>query len=62
MTVWAWVLLVGVILIVTYEVVAAVRNTDPDPLTISQIIWDVSTRTPAVPFFFGLLMGHLFLR
>lgn len=56
-----FVLIAGVALLVIYEVYAAVSNGAHDPLTISQIIWRASTRTPAVPFFFGLLMGHLFL-
>ena len=58
-----WMLVVGVGLLLTYEIIAAVRNAPTyDPLTISQLIWRGSTKTPFIPFMFGVLMGHLFAR
>ena len=54
---WTVALLVGCALLIAYEVYAAVTRATP---TISGIVWYLS-RSPAVPFFFGLLMGHFFL-
>ena len=54
---WTVMLLVGCALLVIYELYAAISRSTP---TISGIVWFLSRR-PAVPFFFGLLMGHFFL-
>lgn len=62
MIAWNWqtiMLAAGCVLLIVYEVLAALRTNDPVP-TISGIVWFLSRR-PAVPFFFGLLMGHFFL-
>lgn len=45
--------------LIVYEIASAVRHSVETP-TISQIIWRLSAR-PAIPFFCGLLGGHLFL-
>ena len=51
----------AVIALFVYEFVAAYRNAPKrDLLTISQLIWRGSQFGPALPFAFGLLMGHLF--
>jgi hypothetical protein len=49
-------LIVGVALAVTYELLAAFGANDP---TISEIIW-TANRHPIVPFLFGVVAGHLF--
>ncbi len=56
-----WYLIGAVVSLFVYEFIAAYRNTpNHDPLTISQLIWRGSAVGPALPFAFGLLMGHLF--
>jgi len=57
MTPLTWVLIAGLLIIVTYELIAAIRNKTP---TISEYVWILSAKNPIVPFLFGLLMGHLF--
>lgn len=59
MTPIAWLLVIGLALVVTYEIYAAIRTSDSPP-TISQIVWRVSAKNPIVPFLAGLLAGHLF--
>lgn len=56
-----WVLIGAVIALFAYEFIAAANNAPSwDPLTISQLIWRGSAVGPALPFVFGVLMGHLF--
>ena len=56
-----WYLIAAVVSLFVYEFIAAYRNAPKhDPLTISQLIWRGSAVGPALPFAFGLLMGHLF--
>ncbi len=56
-----WVLIGAVVALFVYEFVAAAQNAVGfDPLTISQLIWRGSELGPALPFVFGILMGHLF--
>jgi hypothetical protein len=56
-----WFLIAAVVALFVYEFIAAFQNaTGHDPLTISQLIWRGSEAGPALPFAFGLLMGHLF--
>jgi hypothetical protein len=56
-----WVLIGAVVALFVYEFIAAYQNAPGhDPLTISQLIWRGSEAGPALPFGFGLLMGHLF--
>jgi hypothetical protein len=59
-----YVLIAAVVLALGYEVVAIVRETRSggtlEGLTISEIVWHVSTKRPVVPFAFGFLMGHFF--
>ncbi len=54
-----YLLVLGVVCLVVYEVWAAVTKRGP---TISQLIWGLSRKSPIVPFLMGLLMGHLFAR
>ena len=54
---WAWLALVGVLLLVVYEIVAVFRK----QITLSQMVWRASAQYPVIPFGFGLLMGHFFL-
>lgn len=56
-----WWLIAAVTSLFAYEFIAAAHNTPGfDPLTISQLIWRGSAFGPALPFAFGVLMGHLF--
>jgi hypothetical protein len=50
-----WLLILGLVLIVTYEV-WAIRRKEPGD-TISEIFWKASKK-PLVPFLFGVLAGH----
>jgi hypothetical protein len=49
-------LIVGVALALTYELLAAFGTGDP---TISQLVWTANSH-PIVPFLFGVVAGHLF--
>lgn len=52
-----------VCLLFVYEVWALVRaGKGKKGDTISEIIWEVTSKRPVVPFLFGMLMGHLFWR
>jgi hypothetical protein len=59
-----YVLVVAVVLALGYEVVAIVEESRSggalEGLTISEMVWHVSTKRPIVPFTFGVLMGHFF--
>lgn len=55
-----WLLIVGVVALLAYELKAAVDDGGTGDLTISQLVWRGSKRTPAIPFLFGTLIGHLF--
>lgn len=44
-------------LLLTYEVLAHLDDTDP---TISRYIWRACAYSPMVPFTVGVLCGHLF--
>lgn len=57
---WTVLLAVGCVLLVVYEVVAAIRRKPDETPTITGMVQHLSRR-PAVPFFFGCLAGHLFL-
>lgn len=54
-----WLIAAGLVLLLLYEVIAAKNNADAH-LTISQLVWKASARSPILPFIFGVLMGHLF--
>lgn len=54
-----WLLVGGVLALVVYELIAAVKQHPP---TISELVWRASSRTPFLPFMFGVLMGHFFAR
>jgi hypothetical protein len=50
-----WILLLGIVLIVTYEIWAIRRKAPGD--TISELYWKASKK-PLINFLFGLLAGH----
>ena len=54
-----WLLVSGTGALIVYELWAAFHAGGE---TISEILWTAASHSNAVPFFFGLLMGHLFLR
>jgi len=49
-------LLVLLALVVAYDLFAVLTHRD----TLSEGIWKASRRWPVIPFFFGVLAGHLF--
>lgn len=53
-----WLPLVGLALLVIYEVWAAITHRAP---TESEWIWRLTGDHPSIPFALGLLCGHLFL-
>ncbi len=53
---YAWIALLGVLLLVAYELYAVYTK----QLTLSQMVWRASAKHPAIPFGFGVLMGHFF--
>ena len=58
MTPWYWVALGSLVGLIVYEIVSALREPE---LTISELVWKASAKSRAIPFGFGLLMGHFFL-
>ena len=59
-----YVLVAAVVLALVYEVFWIVKEAKSggaiQGLTISELVWHISTKRPIVPFAFGFLMGHLF--
>jgi hypothetical protein len=59
-----YVLIAAVVLALVYEVYWIVTesksNGTVQGMTISELVWHVSTKRPIVPFAFGVLMGHFF--
>ncbi len=43
---------------IVYEIVALANRRPGD--TISEIVWDATTKRPLIPFACGALMGHFF--
>jgi hypothetical protein len=59
-----YVLVAAVVLALVYEVFWIVKEAKSggaiQGMTISELVWHVSTKRPIVPFAFGVLMGHFF--
>lgn len=60
MTLAQWTIFITVIVWVIVDLIIVLRGKD-EP-TISQTMWALAQKYPAIPFFFGLLFGHFFLQ